>query len=283
AFLLFAMGRAGEATQRAAALVELGPSDELWYSAARSSWGTALVFGPPPVDEAIAAIQAQVDRSPGMATNLGASGGMARLRALQGRFAEARELLARARIGFEELGDHHRLVGLRGTEGEIEHDAGDRESGARLSLEAYEAMTASGDRSFASTIAVELAEALFDLGDFEEAWRYGAIARDTSSSDDVMSQAGGRAVQARVLSGRGEHEAAETLAREAESIMSATDYIVLRGEMAEHLAHVLHEAGKTDEALAAARQAMELYDRKGATFLVERAQNLVRQWGGAAG
>ena len=282
-FNLFAGGKAGEAVTRAAALVELGPSDELWYSEARSAWSTSMVNGPTPVDDAIAAIQMQVDRAVGMATNIGANRSTAKLRALQGRFAEAREMIARAHVGFEELGNHHQLVSLGGAEGTIDRLAGDPASAARKSIESYEAMTATGDRSYASTMAVELAGALIDLGDLDEAWRYGAIARDTSSWDDVVSQAGGRAIQARVLSGRGEHEAAEALAREAEAIMSATDYLVIHGETLEHLAHVLHAAGKTNEAVAAARHAVELYDRKGATFLVERARSLIREWSGEPG
>ena len=49
-------------------------------------------------------------------------------------------------------------------------------------------------------------DAYLSLDQDDEAWRFGTIARDTSSSDDVVSQAGGRAIQARVLSRRAEHE-----------------------------------------------------------------------------
>ncbi len=203
---------------------------------------------------------------------------MSRLRALQGRFDEARELNARVRASFEELGNRHQIVSLLGAEGEIEHQAGNLAEAARLIRESYEAMTATGDRSFASTVAVALGEALLDLHEDDEAWRFGTIARDTSSTDDVISQAGGRAVQARVLSRRGEHDAAEVLAREAAAIMGQTDYLVQHGDMLVHLARVLREAGKADEAVVSAREAVALYEQKGATFFVERTQRLIDDW-----
>ena len=124
---------------------------------------------------------------------------------------------------------------------------------------------------------------LVDLGEDDDAWRFGTIARDTSSSDDVSSQAGGRAVQARVLSRRGEHEGAEALAREAEAIMARTDYLSQHGNVLVHLARVLHEAGKADEALAAAQEAEALFARKGATLRMERTRQLIEEWSAAPG
>ncbi|MDH4335619.1 MAG: tetratricopeptide repeat protein, partial [Chloroflexota bacterium] len=114
----------------------------------------------------------------------------------------------------------------------------------------------------------------------DEAWRFGTIARDTSSSDDVVSQGGGRAVQARVLSRRGDHAEAEAVARAAVEIMARTDYLAQHGEVLVHLAQVLRQAGKADEALAAARDAAALYEQKGATFLVDRTERLVDGWTG---
>ncbi len=141
-------------------------------------------------------------------------------------------------------------------------------------------MTATGDRSFASTFAADLSLVLLDLHQDEEAWRFATIAIETSSSDDVMSQAVGRAGQARVLSRRGDHDAAEAVANEAVGIVQRTDYLDRTGDVLVHLAWVLRESGKADDALAAARQALTLYKRKGATLLVERTQRLIDDWTG---
>jgi tetratricopeptide (TPR) repeat protein len=272
AFILFAMGRAEEAARRAASLVELGPGDEKWRREARQSRGVSLVWGPTPVEEAIALIEDQ------RGTEIGALRGIARLRASQGRFAEARELTARARTAFEDLGSHHNVVSTWQADGDIEHMAGNLEAAARLARESYEAMTATGDRSYASTTAANLGAVLVDLHEDDEAYRFGTIARETSSSDDVVSQAGGRAVQARVLSRRGDHEAAEAVGREAVAIMARTDYLSQHAGALVDLAHVLREAGKLEEAVASAREALALYDRKGATFFVEKTQRLIDEW-----
>jgi tetratricopeptide (TPR) repeat protein len=237
-----------------------------------------MVFGPTPADESIAALQHQVDRAKGAKWAFGAFRGMSRLRALQGRFPEARELNARARATFEDLGDRIQIADSLGDAGEIEYRAGNLAEAARLTREAYEAMVATGDRSFASTYAAFHGEVLLELGEDDEALRFGSIARDWSATDDVASQATGRAVQARVLSRRGDHDGAEVLAREAEAITAATDFLPQHGDMLVHLAHVLREGGKAEEAVAAARQAVALYDQKGATFLVDRTQRLIDEW-----
>jgi tetratricopeptide (TPR) repeat protein len=278
AFLLFAMGKAGEATRRARALVELGEGNEMWQREARMARGVSLVFGPTPVDEAVAELQSLIDRAASSNWAIGANHGIARLRMLQGRFAEARERSARSRAAFEELGNRQQVASVIGSDGVIEHLSGNYEEAARLIRQSYDAMTAIGDQSFASTIAVGLGDVYLDLHEDDEAWRFGTIARETSSSDDVVSQAGGRGVQARVLSRRGDHDAAEALAREGVEIMARTDYLDQHGNSVVHLAHVLHAAGKVDEAVAAARQAVGLYEQKGATFFEERTQRLIEEW-----
>jgi class 3 adenylate cyclase/tetratricopeptide (TPR) repeat protein len=280
AFLLFAVGRADEATRRAGALVELGEGNEPWQREAQMARGVSLVFGPTPVEEAIAELQAQIDSTHGAKWVAGAYRGIGRLRVLQGRFAEARELNALARATFEELGNRNQIADSLRDEGEIEQRAGNTEAAAQLMRESYEAMIATGDRSYASTIAAQLGGLLLDLDQDNEAWRLGTIACETSSTDDVISQAVGRAVQARVLSRRGEGDAAEALAREAASIMATTDYLAEHGDALVHLAHVLREAGEVDEAVSAAREAVALYDQKGATFFVERTQRLIDDWTG---
>jgi class 3 adenylate cyclase/tetratricopeptide (TPR) repeat protein len=280
AFLLFATGRAGEATRRAEALVEMGEGDEPWQREARMARGVSLVFGPTPVEEAISELQTQIASARGAKWVSGAYRGIGRLRVLQGRFAEARELNARARTAFEELGNRNQIADTLRDRGEIEQRGGNVEAAAKLMRESYEAMIATGDRSYASTIAAQLGEVLVDLDEDDEAWRFGTIARDTSSTDDVMSQALGRAVQARVHSRRGNRDAAEALAREAAAIYAKTDYLAQHGDVFVHLAHVLHEAGKVDEAVAAASEAVDVYEQKGATFLVERTQRLIDDWTG---
>jgi tetratricopeptide (TPR) repeat protein len=278
AFFLFALGRAGEAAERAGALVDLGDGDEAWQRSARQSRGVSLVWGPVPIEEAVAAIGAQLESAHGSLSAIGAYRGMARLRALQGRFPEARELHAKAKVAYEELGSRHHLLSALESEGEIEYLAGNQVEAARLIREAYDAMIATGDRSFASTFAAELGLVLLDLQQEDDAWRFATIARETSSSDDVSSQVLGRAVQARVLSRRGEHDEAVTLANEAVAMAQRTDYLDRHGQVLVQQAFILREAGKSEDGLAAARQALALFERKAATILVEQTQRLIDDW-----
>ncbi|MGZ8562668.1 MAG: ATP-binding protein, partial [Candidatus Limnocylindria bacterium] len=276
AFILFAMGRCDEAVRLGREVLRLGEGDGVWRREALRTVGGSMVWGPAPVEEAVAWIEAQQ----GARSDPGAASGIARLRALQGRFIEALELNAQALAGFEDMGDRHHTVSTLSTEGEIEQQAGNHAKAARLIRESYDAMIATGDRSYASTVAVSLGVVLLDLHQDDEAWQFGTIARETSSSDDVFSQAGGRAVQARVLSRRGDHPAAEALATEAVDIMGSTDYLTLHGNVVVHLARVLRESGKLEEAVASAREAIALYERKGATYLVEQVQHLIEEWTG---
>lgn len=283
AFALFASGKAAEAATRAAALVDLGPSDEQWYRTALMARDVSLRWGPTPVEDVVGVLEAHVQQNPASPTALLAMRFLAGLRVLQGRFADARDLGARARSGWEELGNRRYLAAIGEIEGDVDHHLGDLESAAHAHLGAFEGMRATGDLSFASTQAVGAAAVLLDKGDLDEAWKYATIGVDTSSSDDVISQAAGRAIQARVLARRGERDGAEALAREAAAIIGATDYLVTHGDVVEHLAHVLHDAGRTADAVEAARIARELFERKGATFFVERMDRLIAEWEPAPG
>jgi tetratricopeptide (TPR) repeat protein len=278
AFMLFGSGNAGEAIRRATALIDQGDEMTIWRREAQMTRGAAMGYGPTPADEAIQVMETQKAWAKDSLWATGANAGIAKLRILQGRLPEAQELLNELTVKLEELGDRHHMASVRGIQADIAYLGGDPIEGARLMREAYEAMVATGDRAYASTHAVEVGRMLLAVGDVDEAWRFGAIARDTSSTDDVVSQAGGRAVQAQVLSRRGSHDEAMTLAREAVTIMARTDYLAEHGRVTVELAEVLHAADHIDEAVAAAREARDLFERKGATIYVDRTQRLLDAW-----
>ena len=138
--------------------------------------------------------------------------------------------------------------------------------------------SATGDRAYSSTIAAWAGHALAELGRYDEAWRYAAIARETTSDEDVASQGPGRAVQARVLAARGDFDAAVNLAAEAVALFEATDYLQQSADVRLLQAQVLHDAGRTAEALESARLGLELYERKGVVPSIERTRNLIAEW-----
>ena len=201
------------------------------------------------------------------------------LAAMEGRFDDARRLMAEAKQEAEDLGLRVAAISVDGHFlGPLEMLAGNYELAADVMIGSYEALSATGDRSFASTIAGWAGIALVELGRYDEAWRYATIARETSSDDDVASQGPGRAVQARVLAARGDFDAAVILAAEAVALSDATDYLQQIGDMRLLQARVLHDAGRTPEALESARLGLERYERKGVIPSIERTRNLIAEW-----
>jgi tetratricopeptide (TPR) repeat protein len=277
---LFVAGKAGECFARAQAVLDSLPSRDGPIAAhAMQERGPAAVFGPLPADEVLRLLGEGIEDGfewPG--GELGAG----RMLAVLGRIPEARAMVARGRERTSELGDRLLISTVDAHDGFIALILGDADEAIRAYERSYETKVATGDRGFASTAAAELAEAYLEANDLPRAWDYAVIARETSATDDIASQAGGRTIQARVLSARGDHAAAETLARQAVAIMEETDYLLHHGDSLVHLAHVLHAAGNGDAAVAAAREAIEVYERKRATFFVERTRGLIEEWGNQA-
>ena len=277
---LFVVGRAGEGGARAQAILDAVPSSTSGSLAnrARGLRVVAAIAGPMPADEVLRLVEKEV----GHTTQLpGGASGPTKMLCLQGRFAEASAALSRATDQMAERGGRMLPWEAHEVAGNTALLAGEVSEAVRNLQLAYDEKMGAGDRAGASTPATALAEAYLEAQDVDQAWKYAANARETSSRDDFASQGRSREIQARVLSARSQHVEAEALAREAVAIMGRTDYLALHGDALVHLGHVLHAGGKVAEALGSARESVELYDRKGATFLVERTRNLIRDWGGA--
>jgi tetratricopeptide (TPR) repeat protein len=112
--------------------------------------------------------------------------------------------------------------------------------------------------SQASLLGLELCR----LGRYDEAEARADQTRALSDPEDFMSQALWRQVQSLVESQRGDHIAAERLARESLDYVERTDGLVYQGDALTILADVLQAAGRTDEAVDSLTQALERYERK---------------------
>jgi hypothetical protein len=129
-----------------------------------------------------------------------------------------------------------------------------------------------GERGFMSTTAGYVAEAMYRLGRLDEAERYADITRANASEDDVASQVQWRSVRGKLLARRGQIEEGERLAAGSLELAAATDQFVFQALACADLAETLQVAGKVDEARRRYLEAAYLYDRKGATFLAEKAR-----------
>jgi tetratricopeptide (TPR) repeat protein len=275
-FWLFAIGQAEKAHERARRVAVGHASKDRIMLEANRTMGASSVWGPMPIPEAIQGIESRRrtyrQLAPGSALAMG------RLLGLQGRFAEAHASVDEAEPVLRDLGDRHLLSQVAAVRGDLALLGGDLRTAVAEHRASYDSMIAQGDRAFSSTYAVECAEAYLAAGDIDQAETFADIAVDTSASDDIASQGGGKAMQAAVLSARGDHAGAEAKAREALDILEATDYIGYLADALVYQARVLRAAGKPDEALGVARRALGLYEQKQATFVADRTRRLIEEW-----
>jgi class 3 adenylate cyclase/tetratricopeptide (TPR) repeat protein len=185
--------------------------------------------------------------------------------AMRGDVATARDLVREVAPVARELG----LVplGMSGMAGgHIELLGGDPGAAVELLMEPWERYGALGETGFRSTTGTMLAEALVAAGREDEAEAVLAEVESFASLSDFDPQVRLRWVRALILARRGEFEEAERFAREAVAIVGRTDYLEVTADAHVALATVLEAAGRVEESQASWRDALDIYERKGATM-----------------
>jgi tetratricopeptide (TPR) repeat protein len=265
-----------EAYERASAHArQAGRPDELvgWRAAAR-------FYGTTPVSELLAWLDEQGERE---ARNPNVRGYRALALAMLNRFDEGRAILAEARVELADRGGGIWLASMTGqTSVDFELLAGDPAAAAELGEEGCRLLDELGEKSFLSSAAGKLAQALYALDRLEEADAWAGRAAELGASDDAFTQMLWRQVRAKVLARRGERAEAERLAREAVAVGEDTDMLDAQGDTHADLAEVLLLAGNADEAAAALEQALERYERKGNRVSAQRAQTRLAELQDAA-
>jgi tetratricopeptide (TPR) repeat protein len=190
---------------------------------------------------------------------------------MQGQFDRARAALAEGVAARAEHGltlnravSHHAAI--------AEMLAGDPAAAERILRDGMAALEEMGDRALLSTTAGFLGQALLAQGRAEEADRCAGRSAELAAADDVLTQALWRGVRARAHAARGETDAAERLAREAVAFAQRTDFINHQADALADLALVLGQAGRAEDARAAAAEALSLYERKGNVVAAERTR-----------
>lgn len=182
--------------------------------------------------------------------------------AWRGDLDGARRLLDEADAIAEALGSGFMLEIGLEARGDLEFLAGDIAAAERALRENYRLADELGDEGHKSTTAGHLALALAHLGRFDEAESYARIAIEAAAEDDLASQVQGRVAQARVLSARGWHDEAIALAREAVQMFADAQSPRSQGDLCLELAEVLRAAGRLAEAAEAARIGLGHYEHK---------------------
>jgi class 3 adenylate cyclase/tetratricopeptide (TPR) repeat protein len=191
-----------------------------------------------------------------------------------GQFDEARSHARRARTVAAERGMdlHDQSSGM--VLGQIELIAGDAEEAERVLRESSDRLAELGETGYRSTVAGFLAEALYELGRDDEAQEVLDLVAEIAQTDDVEPQLRLRTVGARLLARRGDHEAAERLARQGVELAATTDYLELNAQAYLALAEVLRASGSPGET-DALRAALDFYERKESIPLIERTRALL--------
>lgn len=236
---------------------------------------TARRFGATPVREAIASYDAVIAgyKAAGV-TSPTSELHQAALLAMAGEFESARGLCERAAQVAAEFGLMAEVA--LGMEGGYAHvHAGELETAERLLRASWDRTGALGETGFRSTIGVQLAEVLAELGQDDESAAILAEVDAFISPDDFEPQSRGRWVRATLLARQGHLEEAEESAREAVELVDLTEYLDQRGDARRVLGCVLSSAGRIDDAEAEWRVALELYERKGNVVRAAQVRELL--------
>jgi predicted ATPase/class 3 adenylate cyclase len=234
---------------------------------------SSMMLGPRPVSAAIErceAIRSEVgDNLLAVATVLEPLAG---LHAMEGRFDEARSLLATSDATFAELGlslnsavSHHTAM--------VELLAGDAIAAERCLRKGFEALEQMGDRALLSTTAAFLGEALLAQDRDDEAERFARLGAELAVEDDVITQAMWRNVHATALARRGELVEAEEVARQAVVLAEQTDFLNHRAQALVVLGTVLGRRERSEAAHEALVAALGVYEEKGNLVAAARVRS----------
>ena len=239
-------------------------------------WAVSMFWGPTPVSTGLPRVERLLERTE---SKMWVEGWLSRMvggfYGMQGRFDEARQLMAHARSTLEDLGRPLDVSTMAFWTGPLELLAGNPLAAERELGAACDVLDGAGERGWLSTMASMHAEALYALDRLDDAETAARRSREAATSDDYNAQALWRSTQAKVLAIRGEAPDAEELAREAVAIIDRTDEINHQADVRRGFAEVLRLAGRAEEARSQLEQALELYEQKGNVVMAERARALL--------
>jgi tetratricopeptide (TPR) repeat protein len=154
----------------------------------------------------------------------------------------------------------------------IERYAGDAAAAERLLRDSCDHLRALGDTFFLSTNIGELADALYELGRYEEAEEATLEGKSLSQPADLGAQITWRRVRAKLVARGGADEEALRLVHEAIELAESIDVPELTGDVYRDLAEVERLGGRPDAAADALEQALAAYERKGLVPMAERTR-----------
>jgi class 3 adenylate cyclase len=237
------------------------------------AYATAALYGPTPVEAAIARIEEIIGRVTGDQYAMAYLGLiLAQLHAMGGDFARGREGYLRAASKLRELraGIYASSTSLAGAR--VETLAGDLTTAEAYLRNDYEALEQIGEKYFRASIAAVLTRTVVAQGRVGEAEEIAQVAEEIAAPDDVDAQSILRGAKARILAEHGRHAEAVALAGEAVHLREQGDLLVDRAEAYMDLADVHALCGDPKAAEAALTEAHALASAKGDVATLRRIE-----------
>jgi class 3 adenylate cyclase/tetratricopeptide (TPR) repeat protein len=203
---------------------------------------------------------------------------LAQLHAMNAELDTARALYRRGRSMLQDLGRGIFATTTGIDLALVELLGGDPVAAEKQVREDYEYLREAGETYYLSTMAALLARLVREQGRDDEALELTRAAEEASADDDPDAQALWRSTRAPILARAGQLAEAEEMARTAVDFVRRTEAPVMQADALSDLAHVLHIAGRQDEAGRAIDEAIDLYSRKGNVVAEARCRQWSRGW-----
>jgi tetratricopeptide (TPR) repeat protein len=240
--------------------------------------GAAAIFGPTPVEEALARAEQRLAAGAGKPiVEAQAKRGLGRLLALVGEFERARALHDEGSETMRQAGLGDATIGGLQGRAFIERLAGNQEAAADFLRQGAATLKRLEDRRYLSTMALNLVLVLLDLEQVDEAkmWLEEAIA--AMNPADVVDAAFSHAAQGRIAAVRGDYAEGIERTERAVELAESTDFSDIRTATNVQHAQVLALAGRKDEAAAAYERALAITRAKGATAWTKQIEALLAE------
>jgi tetratricopeptide (TPR) repeat protein len=277
-------GRVGSAAPHAVLAAEHArkAGNDALRSMALGAYLAAALLGPDPA-ESIARKVHEIERiGSGPHLTAGVTWARGKLEALAGRFDDARRLMSEAIDGYLALGERMNAASLYPGLADLDMLEGDAVAARHKLSRADTILAAAGERSYRATILAALARVEERLGDPDAARDALTLSEQLGAARDVANFVITHQVRARIALAEGDAEAAERWARSAVRYAQATEAVPWQADTHLELARVLAAVGRPAEALAEARTALALYERKGDRPRAGKAQALLEELGASS-
>jgi tetratricopeptide (TPR) repeat protein len=199
------------------------------------------------------------------------------LNAMEGRFDEARFLARESRRVILDLGPSVTASTTSIEGSRIEFLADDALAADAALAQDLGELEAIDERYFRSTIAGLHSRARLALGDVDGAAASAELTRSLADPDDNEAQVLWRQAKAGVLRAQGRSDEAVVLAEEAVELTAGSVDLVLRADALVDLAAALTAAGRGHETGPPLQEALELYERKGATVAADAVRRALEE------